>query len=234
MANRKLVAVVIGASRGIGAEFVKQLHEDEYCVIATVRKSVDVHVQGASMVVDAVELESTESMTKAAQKVPEADLLIINASMGEDETMITTDSNRLNHYLDLNVTGTHRAIQAFLPALRARKTRKIVVLATYCGSFYHAIHEPIPTFNGPYAVSKAALHMLAVQYHKELSKEGFTVLPIDPGWVDTDMGRLAGDPIQEGGNPPEISIKGMLEAINSVKPDDEIRIIDYSGTVIPW
>ena len=107
------------------------------------------------------------------------DLLIVNASMGADDHLLTTSSKELNHYLDINVTGTHRAVLAFLPALRARQTRKIVFLCTsFCGSCERAIKEPFDTFNGPYAVSKVALNMLAIQFQRELAKEGFTVIPI--------------------------------------------------------
>ncbi|KIK57865.1 hypothetical protein GYMLUDRAFT_262741 [Collybiopsis luxurians FD-317 M1] len=232
MSNSKPIAVVVGASRGIGAEFVKQLNEAGYHVVATVRRPTV--VLGASKVIDSIELGSDESMERAGQSVPEADLLIVNASIGDDEILLSTDSKKLNHYLDINVTGTHRAIHAFLPALRARKTRKIVVLATFCGSFEVAVNRPFPTFNGPYAVSKVALNMLAIQFHRELAKEAFTVMPIDPGWVDTDMGRLAGDPLKEGGHTPENSIKGMLKVISSIKQDDPIRVLDYAGEVIPW
>ncbi|KAF5382255.1 hypothetical protein D9757_008941 [Collybiopsis confluens] len=228
----KPIAVVIGASRGIGAEFVKQLDEAGYYVVATVRKPTD--VPGASKVVDSVDLASDESIEEAAQCISEADLLIVNASIGADELLLTTDSKEMSRYLDINVNGTHRVIRAFLPALRARKTRKIVVLTTFCGSCELAITQPFPTFNGPYAVSKAALNMLAIQFHRELAKEEFVVVPVDPGWVDTDMGRLAGDPLKEGGHGTDKSISGMLKVIASVNKDDTIRILDWSGEVLPW
>jgi len=234
MNHSKPIALVIGASRGIGAEFVKQLNEAGYDVIGTVRKPMD--VPGASKVVDSVELASDENMEKAAKGIPEVDLLIVNASMGADDHLLTTNSKELNHYLDINVTGTHRAVLAFLPALRARQTRKIVFLCTsLVGSCELAIKEPFDTFNGPYAVSKVALNMLAIQFQRELAKEGFTVIPIDPGWVDTDMGRLTGaDVLKEGGISAEESISGMLKVIASVKKGDTVRFLDWKGGECPW
>lgn len=56
----------------------------------------------------------------------------------------------------------------------------------------------------------------------------------DPGWVDTDMGRLAGDPLSEGGVSAEVSVSGMMKVITSTKKGDMLRFLDFSGAEVPW
>jgi NAD(P)-dependent dehydrogenase (short-subunit alcohol dehydrogenase family) len=106
------------------------------------------------------------------------DTLIVNAAIGEDLKLLTTSSQELTRYLDINVLGPHRVVRAFLPALRARQTRKIVLISSTSGSNTKQIGNK-GGFSGPYSVSKAAENMLAVQFHNELHyEEGFTVVPI--------------------------------------------------------
>jgi NAD(P)-dependent dehydrogenase (short-subunit alcohol dehydrogenase family) len=105
--------------------------------------------------------------------------LIINAAIGDSEQLASTTSSRLSEYLNANVVGPLRVVNAFLPALRARKTRKVVLISSVSGSIDTQIKSPEGSFGGPYAVTKGAVNMLAVQYHNELhDSEGFIILPI--------------------------------------------------------
>jgi NAD(P)-dependent dehydrogenase (short-subunit alcohol dehydrogenase family) len=72
--------------------------------------------------------------------------------------------------------------------------------------------------------------MLAVQLHNELSEEGFTVVPIHPGWVATDMGNISGS----GGMPVAKSASGILKVIGSLKPSDSATFYNWDGSVLPW
>lgn len=84
--------------------------------------------------------------------------------MGCNDTLLGITSDDLVSYLNTNLVGPNRVIKAFLPALLAATMRKIIVISSTSGSneLQRGSHVG---FNGPYAVSKAALNMLAVQYH---------------------------------------------------------------------
>jgi hypothetical protein len=71
-------------------------------------------------------------------------------------------------------------------------------------------------FHGPYAVSKAALNTQAVQWHNELNGHDFTVVPLHPGWVATDMGHLAG----KGAMSVQKSVEGALKITGGGKKED--------------
>lgn len=223
--------LVIGASRGLGKELVQQLSQQQpnAKVIASVRSAVDFgdHLNIQSIIIDQ---SSVKSISEAASAVTALDTLIINAAIGDAESLLETSDERMAEYMDINVTGVLRVVKAFLPALKARKTRQIVLVSSTSGSLTRQVNAKTG-FRGPYAVSKAALNMVAVQLHNELHEsDGFTVVPIHPGWVATDMGRLSGD----GGMPPSKSAAGILSVVRKLKPQDSATFYNYDGKVLPW
>ncbi|KIW96831.1 uncharacterized protein Z519_02222 [Cladophialophora bantiana CBS 173.52] len=220
--------VVIGASRGIGLELVKSLAQNpEHHVVATMRKPFAF----GSANVDVLELDQTnqKSVDAAAAKVKEADTLIVNGAIGEDELLTKISSDRLLQYLDTSVAGPHRVINAFLSALRARKTRKIIYISSTAASLTGQVGEKWG-LRGPYATSKAAGNMLAVQFHNELHEDGFTVVAIHPGWVDTDMGRTAGP----GAMPTTESVQKIMQIVDRLTTVDGAKFFNIDGTILPW
>ncbi|KAJ3494936.1 hypothetical protein NLG97_g3754 [Lecanicillium saksenae] len=223
--------LVVGASRGIGKELVQQLSQLQQHgrVIASVRSAVDF---GSSPNIQSITMDqsSAKSINEAARSIAALDTLIINAAMGDDEQLLDTPDERMAQYMDVNVTGVLRIVKAFLPALKARKTRQIVLVSSTSGSLARQVNAK-SGFKGPYAVSKAALNMIAVQLHNELHEsDGFTVVPIHPGWVATDMGRISGD----GGMPASKSASGILSVIEKLKPQNSATFYNYDGTTLPW
>ncbi|KAJ9618368.1 hypothetical protein H2204_013042 [Knufia peltigerae] len=228
MLDPRKISVVIGASRGIGLELTKLLAKDpQNQVVATMRKPFDLKIPN----VQVMELDQTkpDTIKRAATKVNEADTLIINAGIGEMELLTQIPSSRLLEYLDTNVVGPHRVINAFLQALRARATRRIIYISSSVGSMTMQVGNQIG-IRGPYAVSKAAGNMLVVQTHNELFQEGFTVVAIHPGWAATDMGQLAGP----GAMPTLESAQHVLKVVAGLKQSDGARFFNFDGTMLPW
>ncbi|OAA79200.1 short chain dehydrogenase [Akanthomyces lecanii RCEF 1005] len=225
--------LVVGASRGIGRELAQQLAQQQQQtggqVIVSVRGGADF---GGSPNMRSITLDqsSAKSVNEAAGSVTALDTLIVNAAIGNDEQLLDTSEERMAEYMDVNVTGVLRIVKAFLPALKARKTRQIVLVSSTSGSITRQVNAK-SGFKGPYAVSKAALNMVAVQLHNELHEsDGFTVVPIHPGWVDTDMGRIAGD----GGMPVAKSAAGILKVVEKLTPQNSATFYNYDGTTLPW
>jgi NAD(P)-dependent dehydrogenase (short-subunit alcohol dehydrogenase family) len=83
-------------------------------------------------------------------------------------------------------------------------------------------------FSYAYCSSKAALNMLTVLMHRELSGDGFTVLSLDPGWNRTDMGGA------EAPLDPAETVAGMIALLERVGPGDSGKFIGYDGQPRPW
>lgn len=225
--------LIVGASRGIGMELVQQLAQQQPNgqVIASVGSAVDDF--GGSPNVRSITLDqsSAKSIGEAAFGVAALDTLIVNAAVGDDdEQLLDTSDERMAEYMDVNVTGVVRIVKAFLPALKARKTRQIVLVSSTSGSLTRQVNARAG-FRGPYAVSKAALNMVAVQLHNELHEsDGFTVVPIHPGCVSTDTGRVGGD----GGMPVSKSVAGIVKILDKLTPQNSATFYNYDGTTLPW
>lgn len=220
--------IVVGASRGIGLELAKYLaRTPENHVVATMRKPFS--LEAPNIVVVQLDQSSTDSVDAAAEKVKEADTLIVNAAIGEDELLTQISSERLSEYLNTNVVGAHRVINAFLPALRARKTRRIIYISSTAASLTKQVGESWG-LRGPYATSKAAGNMLTVQYHNELHQDGFTVVAVHPGWVATDMGNVAGP----GAMPATESVQKIMKIVDGLSRADGAKFFDVDGTILPW
>lgn len=87
-----------------------------------------------------------------------------------------------------NVVGVTHTINAFLPLLRAGKTKKVLVVSSSMGSPKFCLdvnYAPAPA----YSISKAALNMVVAKFSTKFKNEGFTFIAISPGLLKTLPGR---------------------------------------------
>ncbi|KAJ6470230.1 hypothetical protein C8R47DRAFT_988789 [Mycena vitilis] len=225
------IVLVVGASRGLGLALVQELATAPNTkAIATVRTPNAALGAIPNVKILTLDITDEESIAKAAAALPELDTLIINGAMGNRDPVTATSTPDLATYLNVNVLGPHRVIRALLPALRARKTRRIITISSSSGSLALQATPGSGGLAGCYGLSKAALNMMTVQFHKELKQEGFTVVPIHPGWVATDMGNQHGD----GGMPPATSAKGILTVIDGLSPEKSATFYQFDGKQMQW
>ncbi|KAI9289833.1 NAD(P)-binding protein [Umbelopsis sp. AD052] len=214
--------VVTGASRGIGLEFIRQLSQDpNNTVIALVRNAAkSVYLQEISHLpnIHVVEgdVTSVEKMQKAAESVAtitggSLDYVIQNAGgiYGSD-TSLADPSNDLSTLVDdlkgdfeVNAVSGVITTNAFLPLLRQGKAKKIILISSAIGDIQFTRTTGFAGI-ASYGAGKAALNFIAQKYAVELASEGFVVLPLSPGFVDTSS-------TKEGGQtqPSEEDIKKM-------------------------
>ncbi|KAL9059722.1 MAG: hypothetical protein Q9162_001023 [Coniocarpon cinnabarinum] len=149
-----------------------------------------------------LDIESDASVNAAAEKTKTIlgdrglDVLLNNAGlMANTISPFMGDATlaMLTSCFDVNVLGTHRMINALLPLCRRSVTKKIINVTSTQGSMTLAFQPPHLWAHAPdYKVSKAALNMLSVQWGKSLAEEGFCVLSVSPGWLQTELGTFRG------------------------------------------
>jgi NAD(P)-dependent dehydrogenase (short-subunit alcohol dehydrogenase family) len=183
------VAVVSGASRGIGAEIARELAADHgFLVFAGARDPDDVDpIEG----IEPIRLDVTDQATiddarkQIEREAGRLDALVNNAGVyGDPGGAADYDLDRAHEVLEVNTFGPWRLIEAFLPLMRASRSPRIVNVSSGAGQ--------LSDMNGgraAYRVSKAALNALTRTVASD--EPWVKVNTMCPGWVRTDMGGSA-------------------------------------------
>ncbi|MDP9798016.1 NADP-dependent 3-hydroxy acid dehydrogenase YdfG [Catenuloplanes nepalensis] len=192
------IAVVTGASSGIGAASARRLAADGFHVIATARRAerltalvAEIEAAGGRATAVAADVTDDASVRALAEAVPGPVTLLVNnagGALGLDpvESGAIADWQRM---YDTNVLGTLRVTQALLPALDASGAATIVVIGST------AAFTPYEG-GGGYAAAKHAQTALAGTLRLELNGRPIRVIEIDPGMVRTEefsLTRFDGD-----------------------------------------
>ena len=204
MNTSEKIALVTGATRGIGLETVRQLAAAGVHTLLAGRSrqgAVDaaLKLQAEGLPVEALVLDVTDagSIAAAAAEVKgrhgRLDILVNNAGILVDDPTLKVSQQTLATWrqtFDTNVFGLIAVTQAFLPLLQASAAGRIVNVSSILGSL--ALHadpsSPIYDFKVPaYNVSKSAVNAWTVQLAYELRDSRIKVNTIHPGYVRTDM-----------------------------------------------
>lgn len=192
IADRALL--VTGGNRGIGQALVEEaLRRGASRVYAGTRQPLT-HSDGR---VTTVTLDVTDAaqVRAAVQNVQSLDILINNAGVILPDDL--SDPAVIEQHLAVNLFGTYRMIQAFLPALTRSRGAIVNVVSL-------AAIAAVPVIPA-YAISKAATFSLSQSLRALLAGQGVTVHAVLPGPVDTDMNR--------GLDIPKVSPQSVARAI---------------------
>lgn len=173
------LAVITGASSGIGRACARQLIDDKYQVINADLATPDgvaeepVHVK--CDVSSSADIDSLYAQVNQDFGVP--DVLISNAGVGVHELLSEGDPNKWETLIGTNLLGPLRLIRAFLPDMLTRKKGHIIFMSSV------AARKPHP-YGGIYAASKAGLEVVAETLRLEVQPH-IRVSVVAPGAIDT-------------------------------------------------
>jgi NAD(P)-dependent dehydrogenase (short-subunit alcohol dehydrogenase family) len=179
------LAVVTGASKGIGLAVAAELLAQGYEVVITGRDDERLAEATAELGhpqrLRPLRLDATDHVGTARElSALGPDILVANVGMSYNASITDTSLEGWNRVLDTNVTSAFSAIQAVLPSMRDRCWGRIVTI----GSF--ASHRPI-RFGVAYTASKHALLGLTRAAALDCRGSGVTVNMVAPAFVRTDM-----------------------------------------------
>ena len=222
------MAVVTGASRGIGAATAEALAAAGAHVILVARSAPTleeveerIHAAGGSATIAPLDLTDGESIGKLAGAIVErwekVDILVLNAAMLGSLTPVPhIDPKEYSRLLSLNLLANQALIAAFDPLLRKADKANVVVLTSSVGSTPRA-------FWGAYGSSKAALENLLGTYADETAYTNrIKVHIVDPGATRTRM-RANAFPGEEPDRvkPPEVVAQAIVERLLVDAPTGE-------------
>jgi len=195
----KKVALVTGASRGIGRAIAEKLTEDGFFVIGTATSDGGAEAiatyladNGTGMKLNVADTDSIAEVMKtitAEHGVPA--VLVNNAGITRDNLLMRMKDDEWDDIINTNLTSVFRMSKAVLRGMMKARTGRIINIASVVGSTGNA-------GQANYAAAKAGMLGFAKSMAKEVGSRGITVNTVAPGFIDTDMTRELSDELKQG------------------------------------
>jgi NAD(P)-dependent dehydrogenase (short-subunit alcohol dehydrogenase family) len=219
-------ALIIGASRGIGQELVRQYRADGWRVIATARKPEDC---GALRTLGAeahqADVTNAESIGALGWKLDDEKIdhaWLVAGVYGPHHQGFPTEQE-FDQVMHTNVLAAMRLLPIVGP-LVASTRGKLAVISSRMGS----IGERSATSGSLYRASKAALNSVLADAALTFGPQGATCLSFHPGWVQTDMGGAGASlSVQD-------SVRALRATLAAADASKNGAFLNYDGKPIAW
>ncbi len=212
------VAVVTGASRGIGRAIARGLASQGAVVCAAARGAnaaetaaaiVEAGGRAESFTVDVTDTASVEGLFGAViERHGRVDVLVNNAGIARDQLMLRMKREDWDEVLRTNLTGAFTCVQAVLKPMVKQRSGRIVNISSVVGQMGNA-------GQANYAASKAGLIGFSKALAREVASRNVTVNVVAPGLIETDMTKSLTDrsqtdwsaqiPVGRIGSPDEVA-----------------------------
>ncbi|MGF1754404.1 SDR family oxidoreductase [Vibrio makurazakiensis] len=226
------VIFITGANRGIGLSLAQHYLSEGHEVYATYRDpnsaKVLLTISKEDPRLHCIQIDVTDYSVfdQIALQLPSIDILINNAGYygPKGNSLGNTDVEEWRKVFEINTIAPLKLVEALLPLLSKGRDKKVMCLSSKVGS----MTENTSGGGYIYRSSKAALNSVVKSLSNDLTSQGFTVIALHPGWVQTTMG---------GPNAlidTQTSVKGLSDVIRSVGTKDSGRFLNYDGNEINW
>lgn len=219
MSLENKVALVTGASRGIGAAIATALGEAGAIVIGTATTESGAEkisarlkeqgIQGVGMMLNVTDAESVQALMAAVQDSYGAPLILVNnAGITKDNLLMRMSEEQWFDVINTNLSAVYRLSKACLRGMMKAKWGRIINISSVVGQMGNAGQTN-------YAATKAGVMGFTRSLAKEVGSRNVTVNAVAPGFIDTDMTEvltseqkqlmLSGIPMARLGQPEEIA-----------------------------
>ncbi|WP_159015290.1 3-oxoacyl-ACP reductase FabG [Cognatiluteimonas profundi] len=194
------IALVTGASRGIGAAIASELAALGATVIGTATSASGATAIGERLaaagghgrLLDVTDGASVEALVDSiATEFGGVSILVNNAGITRDNLLLRMKEDEWQAILDTNLTSVYRTSKAVLRGMMKARKGRIINIASVIGSIGNAGQSN-------YAAAKAGVVAFSKSLAREIGSRGITVNVVAPGFIDTDMTRAMPEAAREG------------------------------------
>jgi 3-oxoacyl-[acyl-carrier protein] reductase len=188
------IALVTGASRGIGKAIAQRLLADGATVIGTATSASGAQAisdylgdSGKGMVLNVADSESMKTLlTDISEQFGVIDILINNAGITRDNLLMRMKDDEWQDILNTNLSSVFSMSKAVLRGMMKKRCGRIINIGSVVGSTGNA-------GQANYAAAKAGVIGFSKSMAREVASRGITVNVVSPGFIDTDMTKALSD-----------------------------------------
>nr|WP_312115752.1 3-oxoacyl-ACP reductase FabG [Moraxella sp. CTOTU47915] len=216
------IALVTGASRGIGQAIAKRLANEGYLVIGTATSekgaaTVNDYLQelgGAGRVLNVQDVEQINQLFDSIEKeFGNVQVLVNNAGITQDGLLMRMDDNAWERVLDVNLTSVFRTSKRAIKGMMKARQGRIINITSVVAAMGNAGQTN-------YTASKAGIEGFTRSLAREIGSRQITVNCVAPGFIDTDMTSELNEAL----------IQSMLNAVPLArlgKPEDIAAAVNF-------
>ena len=193
------IALVTGASRGIGAAIADTLAQAGATVVGTATSDSGAAAigerlaqwNGQGKALNAAEADGIENLIADIEKeFGKLDILVNNAGITRDNLLMRMKEEEWDEIMQVNLKSVFRASKAVLRGMMKQRSGRIISITSVVGAMGNA-------GQANYAAAKAGLMGFAKSMAREVGSRGITVNCIAPGFIDTDMTRALPEEVRK-------------------------------------
>ncbi|OCN04566.1 beta-ketoacyl-ACP reductase [Erysipelotrichaceae bacterium MTC7] len=196
------VALITGASQGIGQAIALQMAKEGYDIVInyigddtpaldTAKQCEDFGVKTLCINADVTDFAAVEAMVKSVLEVfGQIDVLVNNSGITKDTLMLRMSEQDFDAVIDVNLKGTWNCIKHVLKPMMKQRSGSIISMASVIGLIGNV-------GQANYAASKAGIIGLTKSVAREVAPRGITVNAIAPGFITTKMTEVLSDDVKQ-------------------------------------
>ncbi|MDC9589641.1 MULTISPECIES: 3-oxoacyl-ACP reductase FabG [Xenorhabdus] len=193
------IALVTGASRGIGRAIAELLVERGACVVGTATSEKGAEAisaflgdKGKGFVLNVTDSESIENaLSNIRAEFGEIDILINNAGITRDNLLMRMKDDEWQDIIDTNLSSIFRLSKAVMRSMMKKRYGRIISIGSVVGTMGNA-------GQANYTAAKAGVIGFSKSLAREVASRGITVNVVAPGFIETDMTRALTDEQRAG------------------------------------